>query len=97
VLLLLPSPAACCEGFTLFCSLALFTACLFCCYCLLFSFFFLFSLGGGRSVQGAMLIWLRVVCGSTMCHLAHLVVWVSPSSLGTGVWQQRGSPPGFSV
>jgi hypothetical protein len=26
----------------------------------------LFSLGGGQSVQGAMLLWLRVVCGSTM-------------------------------
>jgi hypothetical protein len=34
----------------------------FCC-CLLFSFFSLFSLGGGQSVQGAMLIWPRVVCG----------------------------------
>jgi hypothetical protein len=30
-----------------------------------YSVFFLFSLGGGRSVQGAMLIWPRVVCGST--------------------------------
>jgi hypothetical protein len=26
----------------------------------------LFSLGGGRSVQGAMLFWTKVVCGSTM-------------------------------
>jgi hypothetical protein len=32
---------------------------------------------GGRSVQGAMLIWPRVVCGSTTCHIAHLVVCVS--------------------
>jgi hypothetical protein len=40
-------------------------------------FFGLFSLGGGQTVQGAMLIWPRVVCGSTMCHLAHLVVCVS--------------------
>jgi hypothetical protein len=40
----------------------LFAMCLFCCYCLLFSFSF-FSLGGGRSVQGAMLTWPRVVCG----------------------------------
>jgi hypothetical protein len=31
--------------------------------CLLFSFFSLFSLGGGQSVQGAMLICPRVVCG----------------------------------
>jgi hypothetical protein len=26
----------------------------------------LFSLGGGQSVQGAVLIWPRVVCGSTV-------------------------------
>jgi hypothetical protein len=38
----------------------LFVMCLFCCYCLLFSFSF-FSLGGGQSVQGAMLIWPRIV------------------------------------
>jgi hypothetical protein len=37
-------------------------------------FLSLFSLGGGQSVQGAMLIWPRVVCGSTTCRLAHLVV-----------------------
>jgi hypothetical protein len=60
-------------------------------------FFSLFSLGGGQSVQGAMLIWPRVVCGSTMYHLAYLVVHVFPSCLGTGVWWQHGSPPGFSV
>jgi hypothetical protein len=60
---------------------ALYAMCLFCCYCLLFSFF---SLGGGQSVQGAMLIWPRVVCGSIMCHLAHLIVCVFPSSLGAG-------------
>jgi hypothetical protein len=34
----------------------------------------LFFLGGGWSVQGAMLIWPRIVCGSTACRLAHLVV-----------------------
>jgi hypothetical protein len=38
--------------------------CLYCSYCLLVSFSF-FSPGGGQSVQGAMLLWLRVVCGST--------------------------------
>jgi hypothetical protein len=57
----------------------------------------LFSLGGGQSVQGAMLIWPRVVCRSTTCFLAHLVVCVFPSHLGAGVWRQRGSPTGFSV
>jgi hypothetical protein len=46
-----------CEGFPsapFWCSgcSTLFATCLFCCYCLLFSCFFLFSLGGGRSVWG---------------------------------------------
>jgi hypothetical protein len=41
--------------------------------------FSLFSLDGGQSVQGAMLIWPRVVCGSTTCCLAHLVVRIFPS------------------
>jgi hypothetical protein len=72
---------------------ALFATCLFC-YCL-YSVS-LFSLGGGRSVQGAMLIWPRIDCGSTVCCLAHLVVHVISSGLGTGVWQHR-SPPGFSI
>jgi hypothetical protein len=60
-------------------------------------FFSLFSLGGGRSVQGAMLIWPRVVCGSTVCCLAHLVVCFFPSHLGMGIWWQPGGPPSFSV
>jgi hypothetical protein len=46
---------------------------------LISQFFFLFSLGGGWSVQGAMLIWPRVVCGSTACRLAHLVVCIFPA------------------
>jgi hypothetical protein len=45
----------------------------------------LFSLDGGQSVQGAMLIWPRVVCGSTANRLAHLVVCIFPNCLGTGV------------
>jgi hypothetical protein len=45
----------------------------------------LFSMGGGESVQGAMLIWPRVVCGSTAYHLAHFVVHVFPSHLGAGI------------
>jgi hypothetical protein len=56
----------------------------------------LFSPGGGQSVQEAMLIWPRVVCGSTVYNLAHLVC-VFPSRLGMGDWQQPGGPPGFSV
>jgi hypothetical protein len=39
--------------------------------------FSLFSLVGDQSVQGAILIWPRVVCGSTACCLAHLMVCVS--------------------
>jgi hypothetical protein len=57
----------------------------------------LFSLVGGWSVQGAMLIWPRVVFGSIAYSLAHLVVCIFPGHLGTGVWWWRGSPPGFSV
>jgi hypothetical protein len=53
----------------------------------------LFSPGGGRSLQGAMLIWPRVVCRSTAYCLAHLVF---PSCLGAGSWWPRG-PTGFSV
>jgi hypothetical protein len=59
--------------------------------------FLFFSLGGGQSVQGAMLICPRVVCGSITYRLAHLVVHVFPSHLGTGFWWQCRSPPGFSV
>jgi hypothetical protein len=83
-----PSPALWCSV-----CLTFFAMCLYYSYCLSLSF--LFSLGGGRSVQGAMLIWPRVVCGSTVYHLAHLV-HVFPSRLGTGDWQP-GGPPGFSI
>jgi hypothetical protein len=75
-----------CEGFPLLPSLALrvprplcFVSFFFCCCCL-FRFFSLFSQGGGQSVQGATLMWPRVVCGSTMCRLAHLVVCFSRAS-----------------
>jgi hypothetical protein len=36
-----------------------------------------FSLCGVQSVQGAMLIWPRDVCGNITCHLSHLVVCFS--------------------
>jgi hypothetical protein len=55
-----------------------------------------FSPGGGQSVQGAMLLWPRDVCGSTVYHLAHLVC-VFPIFLGAGDWRHPGEPPGFSV
>jgi hypothetical protein len=56
---------------------------------------FLFSLGLGQSVQGAMLLWPRVVCGSTT------VLWSSPCPhfpklSGQGQLAARG-PPCFSV
>jgi hypothetical protein len=49
------------------------------------------SLGGGRSVQAAMLIWPRVVCGSTAYHLAHLVFCVFPSCLVMDIWHWPGA------
>jgi hypothetical protein len=57
----------------------------------------LFTPGGGQSVQAAVLIWPRIVCGSTAHHLAHLVVCVFPSCLGAGDWQRPRGPPGFSI
>jgi hypothetical protein len=46
--------------------------------CLLFRFFFLFWGSRAQSVQGAMLVYPRGGCGSTMCHLfAHLLVCIS--------------------
>jgi hypothetical protein len=88
-----------CEGFPLPHSLAPHPLCCmsFLLLLLIIQFFFLFSLGGGWSVQGAMLIWPRVVCGSIICSLAHLVVRIFPSWLGAAVWQQHGSPLGFSI
>jgi hypothetical protein len=50
-------------------SFVFFFSCLF-----IIQFVSLFSLGGGQSVQGSLLICPRVVCGSTVCRLAHLVV-----------------------
>jgi hypothetical protein len=48
-------------------------------------FFVLFCFvlwSGGRSIQGAMLVYPRGGCGSTMCHLfAHLLVCVSQAGL----------------
>jgi hypothetical protein len=51
----------------------------------------LFSPGGGQSDQRAMLIWPRVVCGSTMYCLAHLVC-IFPGHVDAGVWWP-GAPP----
>jgi hypothetical protein len=52
--------------------------------------------GWGQSVQGAMLIYLRGSCGSTVCCLfTHLLVCIS-QGLGACSWW-CGSPPVFSV
>jgi hypothetical protein len=90
---------ACCEGFPLPSSSVLRAPCPICYVSfllLLLSFFFFFP-WVGVGVQGAMLIWPRVVCGSNVCCLAHLVVHVFPSHLGAAFWWWRGSPPGFSI
>jgi hypothetical protein len=97
VLSLLPSPA----GLFIYSSLrnfpsppfgtqgtppSLLRVCFVVVYYSVWLFFPLFSLGGGQSVQGAMLILPRVVCRSTTCQLAHLVVYIFPSSMGAGIW-----------
>jgi hypothetical protein len=48
-----------------------------CLFIIQFRFFSFFFPSGGHSVHGAVLIWPRVVCGSTVWGLAHLVVCVS--------------------
>jgi hypothetical protein len=93
---------ACCEGFPLppFSTQGALPSllCVFFVVIAYYSlFFFLFPLSGGRSVQGTMLIWPRVVCGSTACRLAPLVVCIFPSCLGAAIWQWHRSPPGFSI
>jgi hypothetical protein len=76
---------ACCEGFPLLplqCSgsPALFAICLFCCYCLLFSFFFLFFPGRGLVCPGGYAdlaqgcLWEYHVPLSSPCGL-HLPKW----------------------
>jgi hypothetical protein len=62
-----------------------------------YSVFVPFFPGWGLFCPGGYADLARVVCGSTMYHLAHLVFRTFPSCLSTGVWQQRGTPPGFSV
>jgi hypothetical protein len=80
------------EGFpspNLWCSVhaTLFPACLYCSYCLLVSFSFF--LGGGWSVQGAMLLWPRVVCGSTVVPRSSLCLCL-PKLSGCGRLAARG-------
>jgi hypothetical protein len=72
----------------------LFPSCLSCSYWLLLSFSF-FSPGGGQSVQGAMLLWPRLVCWSTT------VLQISPGPClpkpsGRQQLAAQG-PPGFSI
>jgi hypothetical protein len=92
---------ACCEGFPLppFSTQGTPPSllCVFFAVIAYYCFFLIFSMGGVRSVQGAMLIWPRVVCGSTICCLAPPVVCIFPSGLDVAVWWGHGSPPGFSI
>jgi hypothetical protein len=47
-----------------------------------YSIGFPFFLRGRESVQGAMLVYPRRICGNTACHLfAHLLVWISQAGL----------------
>jgi hypothetical protein len=90
------------EGFPLPLSSVLRASCSLCyvsflLLLLIIQFFFLLSLGGGPVCPGGYADLARVVCGSTACCLAHLVVCVFPSGLGAAVWWWQGSPPGFSV
>jgi hypothetical protein len=72
-----------------------FFSCLFIIQFVFFSFFI--PPGWGSVCPGAMLFWPRVVCGSTACRLAHLVVCVFPSSLGAGVWWRESSSGGVGL
>jgi hypothetical protein len=62
---------------------SLFTTCLFCCYCLLFRFFFFAWVGVGLS-RGLCWSGPGLSVGVPRYRLAHLVVCVFPSHLGTG-------------
>jgi hypothetical protein len=90
----------CCEGFPLPPLRrpehpTLFATYLFCCYCLLFSFFFFFFPWVGVGLSRGQR-WPRIVCGSTACSLAPLVVvssqaaWTLASPGGT--WTLLVSP-----
>jgi hypothetical protein len=72
-----------------------FFSCSFIIQFVFFSFFI--PPGWGSVCPGAMLFWPRVVCGSTACRLAHLVVCVFPSSLGAGVWWRESSSGGVGL
>jgi hypothetical protein len=56
----------------------------------------LFSPGGGRSVQGAMLLWPRLVCGSTMVPLSSPCLHL-PKPSGHGWLVASGWWPGGSA
>jgi hypothetical protein len=73
----------------------LFAMCLFCCYCLLFCFFF--SPGWGSVCPGAYADLAQGCLWEYHVPLSSPVVCVFPSHLGAGVWLWHGSLPGFSV
>jgi hypothetical protein len=72
----------------------LFATCLYCSYCLLLSFSFFPR--WSRSVHETMLIWSRVVCGSTVVLRSSLCGLCLPKPSCMGVWQQPGGALLFS-
>jgi hypothetical protein len=73
----------------------LFATCLFCCYCLLFSFFLFFPLVWVGLSRGLCWSGPGLSVGVLRYRLAHLVVRVFPSHLGAVLWWRCGSPAGF--
>jgi hypothetical protein len=57
----------------------------------------LFFPGQGSVCPGGFADLARVVCGSTVYCLAHLVVRVIPNCLGAGIWRWPRGPPSFSI
>jgi hypothetical protein len=71
---------------------ALFATCLFCCYCLLLSFFFFFLWVGVSLSRG--LCWSGPGLSVGVSHTAKLTLWSVSSQ---AIWARPGSPPGFSI
>jgi hypothetical protein len=86
----IPLPALQCSGHP-----TLFAMCLYCSYWLLLSFSFFPWVGVSLS-RGLCWSGPGLSEGVPMYRLAHLVVCIFPSCLGTGVWRP-GGPLGLSI
>jgi hypothetical protein len=98
---LLPSPAGLLWGIPLPRSSvlgrpALFATCFFFVVIVYYSVSLFFP-GQGSVCPGGFADLARVVCGSTVYCLAHLVVRVIPNCLGAGIWRWPRGPPSFSI